>query len=317
MTMQALATHARIIVLAVAVIALGTWHLVGMRPAQASAALELDTQSPLPMPELVNDQQTHPRADPPAADDQGGWSPLAAVTGGSQSSWLAVGSSDQDQDHVPPPVGSGVLDDVFAPDRLVRTPVESSSDVSLPDNEAVPGRGRPVPPAFSAPAAPGASAAESRTEPEKPRQANEKAYYEEYLALAKEDATALGHQVAAVLTPDGETVRQVALLRVLYDTDRIQALDHFTKAMALLPDVSRPSGVSVPVFAVGFLARQSGDPAAVALAERIAWGGHLNVSQEVRNAAANALLAQATPEDLQRYAAYPGFKPPMPESAEP
>lgn len=316
--MRAQQSNARIIVLAAAVFGLGAWHLVGMRTARDPSLQEVDAAGPLPSPEMVEGQQMAPgglRSDPLVAGDQEGWM-QPAVSGGSPPAWIAPGTAAQDQLHDPQPGGQGLLDNVFAPDRFVQAP-QARPDGSLLPDEVVVGRNKPVSAAFAVPGAPGASTAESGKEPEKPRQANEKTYYDEYLALAKEDATALGLQVAAVLTPGGETARQVALLRVLYGTDRAQALDHFAKAMASLPDVSKPSGVSVPVFAAGFLARQSNDPAAVRLAERIAWGGHLNVSQEVRNAAANALLSRATPDDLQRYAAYPGFKPPMPESTEP
>lgn len=322
MAMHALATNARIIILSIAVVGLGAWHLMGMRTEQPSAvAQERDANGPLPMPGLVDDRWQAlggSAAEPLGADRQNAWEvqPIA-VSGGAPPSWIAAGSSAQDLAH-DPPGERALLDNVFAPDRFVQAPMGGKSAGEPQEVDGVVARRDGlIAAAIAAPGAPAASAGDAGLPSANPRAANEKAFYEEYLALAKEDAAALDRQAVSVLTFDGEAARQVALLRALYGTDRAQSLEQFTKAMTSLPDVSRPAGVSVPVFAAGFLARQSGDPAAVTLAERIAWNGHLNVSQEVRNAAASVLLSRATPADLQRYASYPGFKPPLPESGEP
>jgi hypothetical protein len=322
LAMQALATNARIIILAVAVIGLGAWHLMGMRTMQSSAAAqEPDANGPLPMPELVDDRRQAlgwPAAEPLVADRLNAWDVQpTAVSGGAPPSWIAAGSSAQDLARDPPDERA-LLDNVFAPERFVQVPMGAQSAGEPQEvDEVVARQDGLIAAAIAVPGAPASSAGDAGLPSDKLRAANEKAFYEQYLALAKDDVAALDRQAVTVLTPDGETARQVALLRALYGTDRAQSLEHFTKAMASLPDVSRPAGVSVPVFAAGFLARQTGDPAAVTLAERIAWNGHLNVSQEVRNAAATVLLSRATPADLQRYASYPGFTPPMQESGEP
>ena len=319
--MPALATNARIIILAAAVIGLGAWHLIGLPAVQPAAATRHpDANGPLPMPELVDDRRPAPgvaAAEPVVADRQVGWNVQSAdVPGGSPPTWITAGSAVQDEVHDVQPSERALLDNVFAPDRFVQAPDRPAAG-GLEAEEDVAGQDRQVSATLVVPGSPAVSAGDASHPTDKPRSANEKAYYEEYLALAKEDAAALDRQAASVLVPDGEIARQVALLRALYGTDRARALDRFTKAMVSLPDVSRPSGVSVPVFAAGYLARQESDPAAVQLAERIAWNGYLHVSQEVRNAAANVLLSRATPADLQRYASYPGFKSPNPDAVEP
>lgn len=314
MPMSALATHGRIFILAVAALALGTWHLVGLRQEQHAVGRWSEASGdPLPVPELVVRGETVPGAQV-ATPRQDGWGMTSAAASSGAPAWnMPGGSVVQDPVQVGQAGDGRLLDDVFAPDRFAQAPAPAIDGSTLAADDFAAGGAKSVSAGFAAPGGPGGNAAE----PTKLRQANEKTYYEEYVALGKEDASALGRQAAIVLVPDGETARQVALLRALYDQDRSLALDHFSRAISILPDVSKASGVSVPFFAARFLARQVGDPAAVGLAERIAWNGHLNVSQDVRNAAASVLLSRATPDDLQRYATYPGFKPPMPEAPEP
>jgi hypothetical protein len=136
----------------------------------------------------------------------------------------------------------------------------------------------------------------------KARAVGEKACFEEFMTIARSDPGELERLAGSVLREEGNSFRKVALLRALYATDHVLALGHFARAISSLPDVSSAQGVSVPVFAAGFLARQTEDPVAKALTERIAWNGYLNVSPALRRSAAEALVVNASDADLQRYA---------------
>jgi hypothetical protein len=111
-----------------------------------------------------------------------------------------------------------------------------------------------------------------------------------------------------VLSGAVEDCRKVAVLRALYDTDQSRSLDFFARAISSLPDTSRPEGVSVPAFAVDFLGKRVSEPVVKDFVERMAWSGYLNLSPVLRHQAAKALVAAATPADLQRYSGYPDYR---------
>ena len=136
----------------------------------------------------------------------------------------------------------------------------------------------------------------------------EKLYFEEFRALATKDPQEFQRQADTVLAQEDDNSKKVALLRALYATDRQRSADYFVQAITTLPDVPVPNGASVPTFAVNFLCKPETDPALRVLGERIAWGGYLNVSPQLRAHAAESLLSTASEEDLQRYAQYPGFR---------
>ena len=196
------------------------------------------------------------------------------------------------------------LDRVFAPDRTAYVPStaavpDAGPPVAAPAGQAEDGSvpvvvGGGVAPAVArtSEASSGASEAAHRREP------TEDAYYQAFLAVARADVHELERQANAVLTSGGEDCRKVAVLRALYNADRSHAVDYFARAIATLPDVSRPEAVSVPAFAIDFLAKHASDPAARLVVERIASSESLNVPANLRQQAAAALKAQATPEDL-------------------
>lgn len=197
---------------------------------------------------------------------------------------------------------SVLLDRIFAPERTSSAAMArgnaQAGQAASPGTEAHGGAGGLAGPA------PAATTHDVADPAAKARAASEGAYYRQFRALSPEE---LLRQADIVLSDGGEDYRTVAMLRALYDGDRAHALDYFTRAMATLPDRSRPEAVSVPAFAVGYLCKRLGDPGVQPLAERIAWTGYLNLSPELRQQAAAALLASASPADLERYAAYPSY----------
>lgn len=291
---HAIRDNARIIVLAGATLLLGSWHVLNLDPEPASqpapdpfsAGPESERMSAA-VPSEASRETISPQGLPdatPAADQDRMWSGI-----------------DVHAAHEPAPerAYNRILDTVFAPQRMDRDSVASSAasiDETVVSGFAMTGTAsasqpHPTPTAV-------ADATSTRKHP-----GTEKAYYEEFIAVAKEDARELERQAAVVLREAGGTNKKVALLCALYSTDSSQALNYFVSAITTLPDVTTPQGVSVPVFAAGFLGKQANDPAAKALAERIAWTSYLDVSPELRRVAARAVLANASETDLRRYAA--------------
>ncbi len=211
----------------------------------------------------------------------------------------------------PAPVGfSLLLDRVFAPGRAASAPASGAAramgdgGTERSAGARPPVRGGAPLPTASAPTADGeGQEARSRINAQ-----TEKAYHERFTAVAAQDVHELEDQAAVVLREDGEDCKKVAMLRVLYATDRVRALDWFAQVIASLPDRPRPEGDSVPAFAVGYLGRRLDDAAVKGVVEQIACARGGNLSPNLQRIAAQALLATATAADLQRYAPYPAFE---------
>lgn len=313
--------NVRMVVLAGAAILLGSWNLIGWTtdpvadPSSSGPSLEPEVIGAQASPSGVKSDlrtMTGPSGPGQPAHDGGQMDPAAILVPASVRQERFLAGSEG--------AFAKTLDRVFAPDRVVggaavgtaSAPRHGQTDQGSFDAD---GGGRTAGAAFIASGGgsgggSGPPATDPGTDPQTTahRLVTEKDYYEDYRALAKQDAGELERRAEAILKGNSESCQKVAMLRALYESDHVRALDHFTQAIATLPDRSRPEGASVPAFAVTFLGQQVNDPAVKGVVERIAWTGYLNVSPELQRQAADALLAKATEADLKRYASYPAYQ---------
>lgn len=296
-----------IVVLSMAALACVAWGLVVLfaparPPSVASRAAA--PGSPAPVPELVTGhagsqgQPGRPGADRGhQAEQQVATALLAAVRAvdvATARTEIVPTSSAPAAAPLPPSsrdataAGDPLLDRIFAPERLQ---AETTAAVQMEAN-------RPAIATTDGDRAKEDPAVASRT-------GTEKAYYEEYRALGAKDAEALQRRAAAIIGGQAEDCMKVAMLRALYDTDPAQATGQFLRAITSLPDTPRTTGVSVPVFAVNFLAERAGDPQIRRTLEQLVWSGSTGLSPALQRQAADALVASASPADLQRYGSSP------------
>lgn len=321
--MRPFGTNAGTVALSGAVLLLGGWFAYGLLTEADGSALP---EGPALAPELI--VVDGPRA-MPGIQHQDGQRPSAgqiavssvAVASVQSAAIRSLDASVSSNPSVRAPAEfNAVLDRVFAPDRFksqgaVVTPtvaIEQDAGSATAGGADVfrPLQARAV---LSAQARPATTATEvdDRDAPVRVVAETEKAYHEAFVAVGKEDLQELTRQAATVLREDGEDCKKVAMLRTLYELDRAHAPDYFLQAITTLPDRKLTTGASVPAIAVNYLSTRSTDPAVLGTMERIAWGGAMNVTPELRRVAAEALVARASEADLVRYAStYPTFQAP-------
>ena len=301
-----------------------------MQSTPSGQTAELLTVGPTLEPELVEvrtfpaDLRTVAR---PGANGAGfrqtAWDDQPTVSKAGQVQMLnhtAVGDSPTSSFGHERPGGAfaQLLDQVFGPDRFAGNPPMGKLDaVHSPEPNHTDGTGHGLAQAWRGDFVAGGQGVATavgtlNTEVEKRevrrRQETEKAYHDEFSALAKIDVQELERRADVVLRGSGENCQQVAMLRVLYEVDQQRALGYFSQAISTLPDRSRPEGISVPAFAVDYLSRRVASPTVKVMVEQIAWMGYLNVSPDMRRKAAEALLATANSADMQRYVTLPGYQ---------
>jgi hypothetical protein len=305
----------RLIILAGIVLLLAAWNAVDLAfdpPRVGSAPVAGE-----PQPAALMIGQAGQAEPGPVRHD-----PIAPVAGtGSASPMIEVAPS---ADHRSDGAYAQMLDRVFAPERLHgaahAVPVDAATATASPAGASAtsaPGAGvgswSAPPGAIGGPSAAGTSA-EAASEA-KSRARSEKAWYEEFCALARRDPEEFERQATAALLSGAASPQTVAMLRAAYAQDPARSLDRFVQAMTTLPDQARPEAVSVPAFAIGFLCQRTTEPAVRALVERMAWMGYLNLPDDRRRLAQQSLIATASPAELQRYAAYPGYTAVLAETA--
>ena len=307
-------TSPRFIVLTGATLLLGAWNVFGM-PAESSA--EVLSSEPAVDAVAIDGHGGSSATGSSGTTEAGAPRPDAAVQEGVVRVSTSTGPRTEGEvSQARPSLALGLLlDQVFGPERFQpAVPVQVATNPTEPAKPEVPASESAVLSAAKAGPAADASGAEpvvpdvEKAPDARARPMTEKLYFEEFRALATKDPQEFQRQADTVLTQEGDNSKKVALLRALYATDRQRSADYFVQAITTLPDVPVPNGASVPTFAVNFLCKPETDPALRELGERIAWGGYLNVSPELRAHAAESLLATATEEDLRRYAQYPGFR---------
>jgi hypothetical protein len=315
--MRPFGIHAGPAALSGAVLLLAGWFVYGLVTESGSDGAQL-VIDPGPEPELIGVVVETPHTRSATAQNQSGSIQVrqdqsAAVGVAADMRPAAAGAAPGQV----PVAYAQLLDRVFAPDRVVRPSavhtVGSDGHAAADTTAAVGPDGGSVmwgnvASARQAEASASGREAEVQDAVNRSRVQTEKAYHEEFVALAAKDAKEFEQQAFAVLREDGEDCKKVAMLRVLYDTDQTSALQHFNQVIATLPDRPRPEGDSVPAFAVGYLGKRLADPAVKGMLEQIACSRYGNLSANLQQIAAKALLTTATPSDLQRYAEYPVFQ---------
>jgi hypothetical protein len=134
-----------------------------------------------------------------------------------------------------------------------------------------------------------------------PRKESE--FHAVFLRIAASGTEALEQAVRSALAADGPDCQKVAALRALCDARCPTTEDLLVAAIEDLPDVSGPRSESVPRFALRLLVeRASCDAGARRALERVAWDAPMPVRSALRTAAAMALAATATEDEIWRVA---------------
>jgi hypothetical protein len=135
-----------------------------------------------------------------------------------------------------------------------------------------------------------------------PRKESE--FYAAFLTIAARGPEALERAARTALAEDGPDCHKVAALRALRDAGCARTDDILVAVIEGLPDASGPRGESVPRFALRSLVERAAcDEGARSALDRIAWGGRMPAGSALRAAAAAALAATATEDEIWAVAA--------------
>lgn len=137
-----------------------------------------------------------------------------------------------------------------------------------------------------------------------PRSGTEVAFYQQYLALLRQrderDIEAIQERLFAEYTTDPE---RIGILRASYDAPSPFCAEWLLAALEELPDESRPGLESVPSFCVRTLGEHLGDdPAVRETLEAALFHSTAPIAAGLRRRAASKLVANASADDLARYA---------------
>jgi hypothetical protein len=129
----------------------------------------------------------------------------------------------------------------------------------------------------------------------------ESEFYAAFLETAARGPLALEQAARSAIAEDGPDCRKVAALRALRDSRCSAADEILVAAIADLPDASGPNKESVPRFALRTLVdRAPCDPGARRALEQVAWNNRKPTGSALRAAAAAALAATATENEIWR-----------------